>query len=138
MIQRNEDTILVGTDIKQCFIAGTLEILIPHRHDVVTGQRQQLDAAAANILIQLDPHSRQASQWNRQDTLARHLCAIGDSRHDVPMRQLGIIREQFGFSHAIRQKIQDQRDPKTGALDAGLSTADVGVDGNAIKECVHG
>ena len=71
-------------------------------------------------------------QRHREDSLARHLGAVGDRGYDVRMGQLGIVRQQFSLGHAIGEEVEDQRDPEAGAFDARLSAADFRIDGYAI------
>jgi hypothetical protein len=48
------------------------------------------------------------------------------------------IREQLGFAHPVRKKIQDERDPEAGAFDARFPTANRGINRDAIQMRIHG
>jgi len=66
--------------------------------------------------------------------------AVGEGCPDVFQRELRERSQQFSLAHAFGQVVEDQRDPNPRAADAWLSTAYVGIDGNAGEKvfCRHG
>ena len=138
MIQGDQHAPFVRADLEYEFIMRALETLVAYGHHIMAGDPKKLIAATTDVLVQLDLHSCHVAQRNRQNALPRHFGPVGDRRQDVGVRQLRVFSKQFRFRHSIGQEIQNERHPYAGAPDAGLSTTDLGVDGNAIEESMHG
>jgi hypothetical protein len=103
----------------------------------MAGADQQFDAPLADVLIQFDSHSRHVAERNRQYPLTRHFGTVSDRRQDIQVAELRVFGLQFSLGYPARQKIEDKRHPDAGALNAALSSADRGIDGNAIEEFVQ-
>jgi hypothetical protein len=108
VIQGNKNSIFISADFKDCFVTRAQEVLVSHRHHVVAGRYCKIGTSPSNVLVQLDPHSRGLAKRKRQNSLARHLGAVGDRGHYVLVSELGILSPQFMFAHPAGQEIQDK------------------------------
>jgi hypothetical protein len=62
--------------------------------------------------------------------------AICDRRQHVLVGQPRILVEQFGLSHVVGKKIEDERHPNPGPLYAGFAAANSRVYGNSFQKRV--
>jgi hypothetical protein len=85
MIQSDENAGLLSADGEQFFVCGAQEILVTDRHHVVTRGFEKICAPATDILVELYFHSRDMTERDRHDPLARHLGTIGDGAENVLM-----------------------------------------------------
>jgi hypothetical protein len=71
------------------------------------------------------------------DALSGCFGAVCDCRQDVFVRQPRILIEQFGLSHVLGKKIEDQRDPNPGPFYARFAAANSWVYRNSLQKRVH-
>ena len=64
-IERNEHTPFAHADIEEDFVGYALEILVTNGHRVVAGAGEEIQAAATDVLVQLELHEAAGTRMIR-------------------------------------------------------------------------
>jgi hypothetical protein len=70
VIESDEDSIFAGANTENRFVRRSREILVSHCHHIVTRHRQKVGASPTDVFIQLDLHSRDVTERERQNSFA--------------------------------------------------------------------
>jgi len=74
---------------------------------------------------------------HRDYPLPGNLRAICDRRQDVFVGQPRILVEQFGLGHVLGKKVENERDPYPGPLNARFAAANSRIYGDSLEKRIH-